>query len=307
MSVASKPTRRCHWVPQAYLKGFAADKRTPPRIWRLSNQSGESELKCIDKVAVRNHLYVVTTTGGQKDDTQEKRFSDLEQFFSCTAWQSLQTGFVDLSNEAIRKMVALLAATMFVRNPAHFELSKTIHQSLVDAFSGPHGLPDAVIIGGQRHELDQLSWPQHANASEDDLKRNWFDMMNSCGDIAKMFLGMRWAMLASDKPVFVTSDQPITFLHPDLSFRGIMNPETSVIFPISPTRVLCMDHLHGEPDNQYYAAQYDGAAINMVVWRNALEHMFSNREPHAVCAEILRLGEAMEFEAGQSRSERSEQ
>ncbi|MAO01034.1 DUF4238 domain-containing protein [uncultured Sulfitobacter sp.] len=291
MSSGSKPTRRCHWVPQAYLKAFAADNRKPPRIWRLSNQESDAELKRIDRVAVRNHLYVVRDKEGQRDDAQEKRFAELEQFFSSKPWKALQTGFVDLSDQSIRKMVALLAATMYVRNPAHFELSTRIHQSFVDTFSGPWGLPDAVIIGGRRVALDHSSWPEHANASEDDLKRNWFDMMNSCGDIAKMFLGMRWAMVASEEPVFITSDHPITFLHPDLRFRGIKNPDTSVIFPISPTRVLCMDHRHEEPANEYYPAQHHGAAINMLVWRDALEFMFSPREPHEVCRQILELEE----------------
>ena len=106
-----------------------------------------------------------------------------------------------------------------------------------------------------------------------------------------MFLGMRWAMVASEEPVFITSDHPITFLHPDLRFRGIKNPDTSVIFPISPTRVLCMDHRHEEPANEYYPAQHHGAAINMLVWRDALEFMFSPREPHEVCRQILELEE----------------
>lgn len=304
MSSGSKPTRRCHWVPQAYLKAFAADNRKPPRIWRLSNQEDDAELKRIDRVAVRNHLYVVRDKEGQRDDAQEKRFADLEQFFSSKPWKALQTGFVDLSNQSIRKMVALLAATMFVRNPAHFELSTRIHQSFVDAFTGPRGLPNAVIIGGKRIALDHSSWSEHANASEDDLKRNWFDMMNSCGDIAKMFLGMRWAMVASDEPVFITSDQPITFLHPDLRFRGIKNLETSVIFPISPTRVLCMDHRHGEPANEYYAAQYNGAAINMLVWNEALEFMFSPRDPHGVCRQILKLEEKIAAGEGEGQTDR---
>ncbi|WP_424930693.1 DUF4238 domain-containing protein [Amaricoccus tamworthensis] len=293
MSSKAKATRRCHWVPQAYLKGFAADDRKPPRIWRLSNQCGEAEVKRIDKVAVKNHLYVVTGEDGQRDDTQERRFSELERFFASNPWCALQTGYVDLSSQTLRKMVALLAATVFVRNPAHFNLSKRIHQSFVEAFSGPLGLPDAVIVGGRRVELDHSAWPEHAKASEDDLKRNWFDMMNSCGDVARMFLNMRWAMVASEEPVFITSDQPITFLHPDLRFRGIQNPQTSVIFPISPTRVLCMDHRHGEPDNEYYAAQHCGAAINMLVWRNALEYMFSPRDPHEVCQQILALEDVL--------------
>lgn len=296
MSGKQKPTRRCHWVPQAYLKGFAADDRKPPRIWRLSKQEGEAELKRIDKVAVRNHLYTVMDDQGRRNDDQEKRFSDLEELFASKAWKKLKTGFVDLSDETIRKMVSLLAATLYVRNPSHLEMYKSMHSRFVEEFSGPRGLPDSVILNGKNIELDQTDWPEYAKASEDDLKRNWFDILNTCADIAQMFLEMRWAIVVSETPIFVTSDHPITFTHPDLRFRGIKNSETSVIFPLSPTRVLHMDHRHSEPDNQYYAAQHNGAAINMLVWRNALEHMFSHRDPHHVCADIVALEDTEVFQ-----------
>ncbi|MEP1577199.1 DUF4238 domain-containing protein [Roseibium album] len=296
MSKRPKPTRRCHWVPQAYLKGFAADDSKTPRIWRLSNKSGEAELKRVDKVAVRNHLYTVVDGQGRRNDEQEKRFSELEELFASKVWKKLQTDFFDLSDPTIRKMVSLLAATMYVRNPAHLEMYKNIHTQFVEEFSGPLGPPDAVVVNGKSVELEHSDWPKYSNASEDDLKRNWFEILNTCGDVAEMFLEMRWAIVASETPVFVTSDQPITFIHPDLRFRGIKNPETMVVFPISPTRVLHMDHRHTEPDNQYYASRFNGAAINMLVWRNALEHMFAHRDPHAVCADILTLEGSEEFQ-----------
>lgn len=296
MSKQGKPTRKCHWVPQAYLKGFAADDRKPPRIWRLSNQQGDAEIKRIDKVAVRNHFYTVRGGSGIRDDAQEKRFADLEQLFASKAWHQLCTGFVDLSDQILRKMVALLAATLYVRNPAHFELYKNIHTQFVEKFSGPDGVPDAVILRDQRIELDHSDWPDYANADEEELKRRWFDVINSCGDIAQTFLEMRWAVIASDTPVFITSDHPITFTHPDLRFRGINNTETSVIFPLSPSRLLCMDQRHKEPDNQYYPCQHNGSAENMLIWRSALEHMFSHRNPDDVCREILALQETPEFQ-----------
>jgi hypothetical protein len=65
-------------------------------------------------------------------------------------------------------------------------------------------------------------------------------------------MAMRWSMLWAAEPVFITTDNPVVFLDPSLKFRGINNPETSIIFPISPNRVLCMDHRHHEPANQYY-------------------------------------------------------
>lgn len=296
MPAKAKPTRRCHWVPQAYLKGFAADDRKPPRIWRFSKEGGDPELKRIDKVVVRNHLYVVSDDEGKRDDAQERRFASLEELFGNPVWKELQTGYVDLSDRAIRKMLSLLAATTFVRHPAHLELVKHVHRTFVDAYSGPSGPPSVVEIGGRRIEVDLASWPSYANASEDDLKRNWFDIMNSCVDIAEMFMDMRWSMLVADQPTFITSDRPVTMVHPDLQFRGIKDPKTMVMFPISPTRILNMDYMYNEPSNQYYAVHDRGACANLLVWREATEFMFLSRNPDEVCQELASLAD--EFNDG---------
>ena len=56
-------------------------------------------------------------------------------------------------------------------------------------------------------------------------------------------------------------------------------------FPLSPTRMLLMDHRHSEPDGAFYPLRHDPAADNGLTWRNAIDHMFSPRHPHQVCAE----------------------
>jgi len=97
---------------------------------------------------------------------------------------------------------------------------------------------------------------------------------------------MRWSILISNKPEFVTSDNPITFTHPSLSFRGIKNKETLVMFPLSPTRLLLMDHRYSEPRNQYYPMKHPIAVTNGLLWRGAAEYMFSRQHPDEVCQEI---------------------
>jgi hypothetical protein len=91
--------------------------------------------------------------------------------------------------------------------------------------------------------------------------------------------------------VFISSDNPVTVLHPSLTFFGFDNPETSVIFPLSPTRVLQMDNLHGEPDGHYYTVKPGPAALNLLQWRGAHEYMFSHRQTDLVYAEMLKAAE----------------
>ncbi|WP_370675554.1 DUF4238 domain-containing protein [Pleomorphomonas sp. PLEO] len=292
--MAKQTTRRCHWVAQSYLKAFATDE-SGRRIWRLSLNNGEPELKRIDKVAVKHHLYAPLDADGLRDDTQEKKLADLENFFGSPLWKTACNDYPDFSWEPLRKMVALLAAVSWLRTPRQFEFWKSTHQQFADFFAEQDTLPDAVTIGGRRVELDHTSWPSYRDATEEDMKQAWNSWIGQAGGIAQIFLKMRWAVLVSDQPVFITSDNPVLVGDTIGPHRGLMHPEAMVTFPLSPTRVLCMDNRHSEPDSRFYGLGHDPASTNALIWRNAIEHMFSPRNPDEVCAEIVANAETMGF------------
>lgn len=287
-------TKRCHWVAQSYLKAFAADEGRQ-RIWRFSRNDGEPELKRIDKVAVKFHLYAPLHADGQRDDALEKKLAELENFFGGPAWKAACTDFPDFSWQPLRKMVALIAAVTWLRTPRQFDFWKSTHQQFTNFFAQHDTLPDAVIIGGRRVELDHASWPSYRDATEETMKEAWNAWIGQAAGIAQLFLEMRWAVLVSDKPVFITSDNPVLVGDTLGPHRGLKHPEAMVTFPLSPTRVLIMDNRHSEPDAQFYALNHDPAATNMLIWRNAIEHMFSPRDPHEICAEMIADAERMGF------------
>lgn len=287
-------TKRCHWVAQSYLKAFAADEGRQ-RIWRFSRNDGEPELKRIDKVAVKFHLYAPLHADGQRDDALEKKLAELENFFGGPAWKAACTDFPDFSWQPLRKMVALLAAVTWLRTPRQFDFWKSTHQKFANFFAQHDTLPDAVIIDGRRVELDHASWPSYRDATEETMKEAWNAWIGQAAGIAQLFLEMRWAVLVSDKPVFITSDNPVLVGDTLGPHRGLKHPEAMVTFPLSPTRVLIMDNRHSEPDAQFYALNHDPAATNMLIWRNAIEHMFSPRDPHEICAEMIADAERMGF------------
>jgi hypothetical protein len=143
--------------------------------------------------------------------------------------------------------------------------------------------------------VDAASWPGYRDAGEDDIKRMWLDEVGSAVWLAEIMMGMRWAMQVSDAPVFITTDNPVVVLHPSLNFRGFRNSETTVVFPLSPTRVLVMDNRHSEPDGKYYPAQNVAPRLNGLLWRESIDRMFSSRHPDHVCAEMLQDAERMGF------------
>lgn len=291
-------TKRCHWVPQGYLRAFAADPPVSGKIWRFSKEHGAKgpELKPIKKVAVKHHLYApLDLTTGKRDDSFERKLSELECWFGGSVWRALGTETVDLSWEPLRKMVALLVAVMQFRNPSHFDIYKEIHRQIVDLCASERDVPSAIEINGKLHEIDASSWPDYKDATEDDLKRGWIEQINTVAWYAEKLMAMRWSVVCSDQPTFITSDNPVTFIHPSLRFKGISDPETLIMFPLSPTRLLNMDNHHGEPGSRYYALRDHGSSANLLIWRQANEYMFSHRHPHEVCAALVADAERRSF------------
>lgn len=277
--------KRNHWVPQSYLRHFAADSDRR-KVWVLKREGNdEPELKPIKKVATEFYLYAPRGPNG-RDYSFEDKLASLEQMFGGPFWESVTAGYINLCDNTVRKALSLLVSVMYLRNPLYLEQIRALHQQMVGFYSQFPDLPDALEIAGTTYELDKNNWPSYSNASEDDIKRMWLDNVGSATWLAEMLMGMRWAILLSEEPVFITTDNPVVTLHPSLQFRGIKNPDTSVVFPLSPTRLLHIDNRMSEPDGQYCPLKTNPGSMNGLLWRYAINAMYSSRHTDHVCAEI---------------------
>jgi hypothetical protein len=279
--------KRNHWVPQSYLRAFAADPDKKEKIWRFSKEEGDPELKSIAKVACRHYLYAPKDASGQRDYSFEVQLSRLEQWFGERPWELLLTEYLNLGDQTFRKMVSLLAAVMFLRNPRSLELSNNVHWQMVDILKELPELPQSFEHKGKTYAVDTSSWGQFKDGDDEALKKNWIATVKQAGWLAELLMTMRWSMVVSDTPGFITSDHPVTVVHPSLSFRGFNDPETFVIFPLSPYRLLVMDHRMNEPAGHYYPAGDALPSWNYSIWRNANEYMFCHRNPDEVLSELV--------------------
>jgi hypothetical protein len=291
--VIMQKKKRNHFVPQGYLRTFAADPRRR-KVWTFKKSGGDFELRPIKKVATSFYLYAPQGQEG-RDYTFEDKLASLEQLFGEQFWHVLATDFVDLGSDTIRKGVSLLTAVMFLRNPAIFEFHRRLHRQMVDFYSARPVLPDAIEINGRVYECDASDWPEFRSAEDDDIKRMWLTELGGAVWLAEELINMRWSIIVSDEPVFVTSDNPVSLLHPSLDFKGFKNPETLVTFPISPTRILCLDNKTSEPDCQYYPLKGSPGAINSMIWRYSNDTIFSHRHVGLVCQEMCDDAEHMGF------------
>jgi hypothetical protein len=287
-------SKKNHWVPQAYLRGFAANSERT-KIWRFGRTEGDPELKPIEKVAVQFYLYAPRDERGIRDYAFEKQLSELEQWFGSCRWQLLLTEYMDLGDEALRRMISLLAAVMFLRNPRTLDASNDIHRQIVNWFEQHPVLPDSYELNGKLVRVDPSDWDRFREGNEEDLKRVWISTVKDAAWLAELFMTMRWSVVLSDTPAFITTDHPLTVTHPSPPFRGFKNPETFVIFPLNPHRLLIMDNRMNEPQNQYYLAGNALPSWNFTLWRNAIEYMFCHRNPDEVLSEIVTEAEKQGF------------
>jgi hypothetical protein len=290
--VSGQKRKRNHWVAQSYLRNFAADPDRRAKIWTMSKTAGEPELKPIEKVAVKFYLYAPNGPKG-RDYSFEEKLSSLEQLFGLRGWAEISTGAVDLCDPTMRKSLSLLAAVMFLRNPLRLAMTHDLHRQIVDRVKNLPQLPTTFEYRGRVHELDTSNWPEYRDANEDDVKRMWIDQIQSARWLAEILMPMRWSMFVSEAPTFIATDNPVAVMHPELGFRGFRNPQTLVVFPLSPTRVLVMDNRKSEPDGQYYIEANPGV-LNVLLWRESIDLMYTHRHPDLVCAEMALAADKLE-------------
>lgn len=287
--------KRNHWISQSYLRPFAIDpsaKKEARKVWVFRKTGGEPGLKPIENVAVKFYLYAPKISR-ERDYSAEVKLGGHEQLFGLPFWHHIATDFVDLRVPATRKGLALIVALSYLRNPKRLSQVAELHTRLVSAFSSDSTLPStAVIIDGKSIELDHSDWPEFSQGGEDWLKRFWLSRIDGAHSLARIFLEMRWSIQVTDRPAFITSDDPVTAIHKDLKFRGFRNPGTSVLFPLSPTRVLHLDWRHDQEDGCYYQGEDLFPATNLLIWKNSIDCMLSGRPPDEVCAEMVEHADA---------------
>lgn len=282
MMKKAQVTRECHWVSQGYLKRWAYDT-AGKKIWRTNTETGEIKSKPIKKVSVRNHLYAPIGVDGRRSDHLEKKLSEIENWFGGPIWDHVCSGSPDLTIKHMRMMLSLIAATSFLRTPKHLEQWKTFHHdfvAFVERARVANGLPDFVTINGQRNRLDPESWRSVTDMTEEAIKSDWNEWVGSAAEIAIELMKLRWSMLISEAPTFITSDHPVVITDGEGKFRGIANTATRVIFPLCPTRILMMDHNRDEPEGAFYRLEDGGAAVNAHIWRNSIRDVFTHRNPN---------------------------
>jgi len=299
--------KRQHWVPQFYLRYFSvpnANKRLD-QVWIFHRREGDPRLTAIHNIAAKKYLYTPQDKDGTRDARLENKLAGLEDTTS-QLWPRLASDFVDLGAKSIRKYIALFLSVQFLRHPDRRDSMRAFRKRLIEVIEqGPHdnngnSIINHIQIGSRVHPVDKSDWQSYRDAGPELDDKVWLDTIEQDAiKHAKMLMAKRWSIVFVDDPLFVTSDYPLFVPQPEMGRAQIGGNDAVIMFPISPTRILCMDDL-GEPANQYYHLENKQADLyNFMTWVNTDSFIISSRDIYDVLAGIDRV--RTEFEADMNR------
>ncbi len=239
-------------------------------------------------------MYSPVEQAGKRNSTLETMLEQLES--TCSRfWKPLASGFVELGDEIIRKIIALFVSTMYLRHPDNLKKLPNFHKNMVRLFERiskrSDGTPDvdSIEIDGELHKIDTSGWHEYCSWDNREHHQFFTDFVRfEAMHLSNLLIKKRWSILFTEKPQFITSDKPVVKEHATKEIFGFKTKDMIVRFPLSQTRLLVMDDMNNEPSNQYYPLNEDNiGAFNYSIWHNASRFMVSGRPIEQVLREIV--------------------
>lgn len=297
--------KRQHWVPRFYLKYFATpdSQSGMERVW-IFNRKGEGEptLTNITNIAAENHLYSPRREDGTRDPQIEKRLSEMESALA-TLWPRLANDFVDLGSEKVRRALSLFLSIQSLRHPERRNAMAEHRQHVVDQIRDKprredgRPMPQRFTSGKVSFDLDSDALYEIETATGNDDVREWLIFIEENAiRFAETLSAKRWSIVFIDEPLFVTSDFPFYVASQQHARYQIGGEAAVILFPLSPTRILCFDDQNA-PANKYYKAPIEAADLyNALTWVNTESFMISPRNIFDVLEGIQRITEEAKAE-----------
>lgn len=289
-----------HWVPRFYLKHFSTEEsrnKEESKVWIFSKIEGDPKLVNIKNIAAKRYLYSPKDEAGNRCWKMEKQFASLEYQLS-QIWTIFANDFINLDNQAFRKIISLFLATLFLRHPKRLPEQEKMQNDLIDFYEknipkdkDGNLLSCQVITSKEEFTLDTSGWNSYSNPTKYDKEKFFIDTIRkSSMELVEVLMKKRWSVIYSETKQFITTNDPlvITNHQGEITNCGLNAKGTTITFPISPTRILVLDDLFDEPHSQYYPLRQDnGVKINILLWKNAHQFMISHRNSDEVMYEMV--------------------
>ena len=210
-------TKKQHVVPKFYLSKFCDPDGL---VWTYSG-GAEPRGDKPEATAVETNFYSPIGADGERFDEAEKLLGSIESN-AAPLWDDLCAGKVFSGNE--REHIALFLSAQYLRSPstvcagaemmaslAHHTAqfvaaNKEAHEQSVDSYEEETG--DKISPEEREKMRKFLSDPN--NFSINVLRSAGLPMLGGMGNLANIFLNMKWVVGRSKDQHLITSDSPVT-------------------------------------------------------------------------------------------------
>lgn len=243
-------TKRQHYIPQFYLKGFSEDQSQLFVFDKMAVPEKQFRFQTTENIAFENHFYTYETVEHTKENL-EVIFQQLEGQ-AAEIIRKIERGVV--LNPQDRADFAFFISTLWVRTPSFrdetIDVDTKMYEKIMRLQS--ESMPDSIIIEFYRKvhkrdptksEIDDLrdfgSNPKRSKLVVTFPPGYWVKrMLKLSMDTCKYFQMMNWVFVHSDKQYsFITSDNPRLLIPPKQidRFRGVglITPGAVKVIPIN--------------------------------------------------------------------------
>jgi hypothetical protein len=258
-----------HYLPQVYLKGFAAPSG---QVWRYDRVDGSCKPLPPRVIGAEKNLYSIQDGAGVSQDIENEWFSRLDSSFGPIL-RKLERSATLSSAESFD--LATFIAYLLIRTPAYIretELRIRQFDTTVGTIGGAvqyHSEDDARHRPGDSFLLTKEESGEVSKARADAAERNDVlkVLMSSGMDFARVLLGLPWSLLSA--PLgrsFIVGDSPFAIVPPrshcmDLEGVGPMTPGAASFIPLSST--LCI-RITNSGEAGMLQRSIDGTAVRAV-------------------------------------------
>jgi hypothetical protein len=306
-----KLSRRHHYLPQMYLRGFADDDGL---VWVFDRQNNTFLHQGVINTAVKKDFYTVVGPDGEKSDAIETLMANSVEGPTKCIIEKLDKRNLNWEGED-RAILALFVTLLRTRNlafdrdqneftdqffrwwaKASHSTTEAVENSLRE-YQEKTGQDTTSVSAQEMFEMIRDDRYEFHNPRQNNIKM----MMSLSLDLARALFRLNWDILSAPKgESFVTCDNPFTVVPPpsfDDTFDGfgILTPGASTVVPLSRRTAICF---RGEGDQTRGAVVYKDflRSVNLVVAANSERFVIAREE--ALLRSLVRKAKLDQWQPG---------
>lgn len=248
--------KKQHYVPRAYLKFFAWEKRKVWDVYVFDKKRKEAYRADIRDVAFENNFYTIERLGSKKYAWEEYYAKQVEPLIGKTFIKLIQnsTNVFAKNNqvvidEKIRAGLSLIIITQLLPTPK----ARSLHYEISSSFF-PKALETIIKSMEPRINSEQRDYLHNLKLDNvfKELEMGVITAPDRIKQFTKVIYDRCWLVYRNDdfeNNPFITSDHPVVEYNmvtssSSLGENGIGNPQTIIHYPINPQLMLAIYDRH---------------------------------------------------------------